>query len=130
MLTFIAGKTISNFTAVVPPLAAGTEARFTVPAAKKWICLGLCYIERDASATLDISLHDTDDNKVADLITQVAAGTTNLFFPESIAATAGDLETWKMLKGMLLTEGWYVKVVWGAAQTTPERSFPVIVYPA
>lgn len=119
---FPGGKHISNF----ETLGAVATKSFTVPADKRWVVQGFMYVERDANATLDIALHDKDDNKIADLITQVAAGTTNLFFPESIAGTAGDLETWKMLKNLVLDEGWYVKVTWGAAQTTPEVSFPVL----
>jgi len=120
--TWPAGKIKSNW----ETLGAVATKSFTVPTGKAWKVLGFMYVERDANATLDIALHDSDDKKLADLITQVAAGTTNLFFPESIAGTAGDLETWKMLKDLVLPAGWYVKVTWGAAQTTPEVSFPVV----
>ena len=119
--TFPAGKYVSNY----ETLGAVSSKSFTVPTDKLWVVMGFMYVERDANATLDIALHDPDDNKIADLITQVAAGTTNLYFPESIAGTAGDLETWKMLKNLPLGVGWYVKVTWGAAQTTPEVCFPV-----
>lgn len=120
--TFQGGKIKSNY----ETLGAVSTKSFTVPAGQRWMALGFMYVERDANATLDIALHDADDNKIADLITQVAAGTTNLYFPESIAGTAGDLETWKMLKGMVMEVGWYVKITWGAAQTTPEVCFPVV----
>jgi len=120
--TFPAGNILHNY----ETLGAVATKSFTVPSGKKWLFLGFMYVERDANATLDIALHNEDDDKICDLITQVAAGTTNLYFPEAIAASAGDLAVWEMLKNMPMDAGWYIKVTWGAAQTTPEVCCPVL----
>jgi hypothetical protein len=120
--TFKGGIHKSNY----ETLGAVATKSFTVPSGKRWIFQGLMYVERDANATLDIALYDADDKKIADMITQVAAGTTNLYFPEAIAASAGDLAVWEMMKNMVLQTGWYIKVTWGAAQTTPEVACPVL----
>jgi len=107
-------------------LGAVATKSFTVPAGKRWIVKGLMSIEVDVDHTIDIGLYDSAD-KLLGGITQIAApGAGTYYFPQQIVGTAASLEFWKMLKGMVLPTGWYVKITWGAAQTTPEVSFPVL----
>ena len=121
-LTFPGGKRVSNF----ETLGAVLEKRFTVSTGKRWIVSGFAYAERDVNATLNMGLYDENDKQIQILMTALAAGTTNLFFPYSLVATAATLETWKQFKGFIMEAKWYVKVTWGANQTTPEVSFPVL----
>lgn len=122
VLTFLAGKIISNF----ETLGAVSTKRFTVPPGKRWRVLGLMSIEVDVDHTINIKLHD-DKDKILGQIAQIAApGVGNYYYPYDIAATAGSLEFWKMLKGLYLPAGWYLEITWGATQTTPEVSFPVM----
>lgn len=119
--TFEGGRLVSNF----ETLGAVATKSFTVPTGKRWKVLGFLYAERDANATLDLTLlHGATEIQI--LITQIAAGVTNINVPFSIAADGPSLETWKILKGMILDATWAVKVDWGAAQVTPEVSFPVL----
>ena len=122
VFTFQGGKLKSNF----ETLGAVATKSFTVPAGKRWIVLGLMSIEVDQDHTIDIGLYDSADTLLGN-ITQIAEpGVGTYYFPGQIAATAASLEFWKMLKGLVLEGGWYVKVTWGVAQTTPEVSFPVL----
>jgi len=120
--TFPAGTVKSNW----ETLGAVATKSFTVPAGKRWLILGLLSLEVDVDNTIDIGLYDSAD-KLLGGITQIAApGAGTYYFPGQISGTPASLEFWKMLKGMLLPAGWYVKITWGAAQTTPEVSFPIV----
>jgi len=120
--TFPAGKHVSNY----ETLGAVATKSFTVPAGKRWIVQGFMVIEVDVDHTIDIGLYDSDD-KLMGGITQIAApGAGTYYFPQQIVGTAASLEFWKMLKNLVLGPGWYVKITWGAAQTTPIVAFPVL----
>ena len=120
--TFPGGKQLSNF----ETLGAVATKSFTVPSGKRWVVQGLMSIEVDQDQTIDIGLYDNNDKLLGE-ITQIAApGVGKYYFPHQITGTAASLEFWKMLKGMVLDAGWYVKITWGGAQTTPEVSFPVL----
>lgn len=120
--TFQGGTVKSNW----ETLGAGATKSFTVPAGKRWLVLGFMSIEVDVDHTIDIGLYD-DADKLLGEITQIGApGAGTYYFPHQISGTAASLEFWKMLKGLVLPAGWYVKITWGAAQTTPEVSFPVV----
>jgi hypothetical protein len=117
-----AGKFVSNF----ETLGAVATKTFTPPSGKRWVILGFMSIEVDVDHTIDIGLYDSAD-KLLGGITQIAApGAGKYYFPQQIVGTAESLEFWKMLKGMVLDQGAYVKITWGVAQTTPEVSFPVL----
>jgi len=119
---FQGGKIKSNH----ETLGAVATKSFTVPANQRWMVQGLMSIEVDVDHTIDIGLYDAND-KLLGGITQIAApGVGTYYFPQQIAATAASLEFWKMLKGLIMDVGWYVKITWGVAQTTPEVSFPVV----
>jgi len=121
VFTFKGGKLIDNF----ETLGAVTTKSFTVPTGKRWMPLGIMYVERDANATLDIALYNDLDKLLLQLITQLAAGVTNVSYPFN-AVDDPTIAAFQALKGMTLKAEWYVKVTWGAAQTTPEVSFPVL----
>lgn len=123
---FPAGEVKSNH----ETLGAVATKSFTVPTGKKWIPFGLLSLEVDVDHTIDIGLYDADDNLLG-AITQIAApGAGFYYFPSQISGTAASLEFWKMLVHTVMAAGWYIKITWGAAQTTPEVSFPVLECPS
>jgi len=120
--TFKGGKIVSNF----ETLGAVATKTWTVPTGKRWVPMGLLYAERDANATFDAKVTDGSDKPIIPaLTTQIAAGVTNLGFPKD-CPDDGSIAAFRALKGMVLKAGWKVVLTWGAAQTTPEISFPVL----
>jgi len=95
-------------------LGAVTTHTFTVPANTRWEVYGL-YIERDANATLDIELYNAANVLLGEWLSQ-AAGTSNITV--GLVTTGG--VNFHMNAKIPLEAGWYIKVTWGAAQTTPE----------
>lgn len=96
-------------------LGAVSTKSFTVPSGKRWLCWG-GYVERDQNATIQIDLYNSSNELIGTILNPLAAGTTNFtwgfntatayFIPSPIPMKAGD----------------YVKLTWGASQTTPKVS--------
>lgn len=120
--TFPGGRFVSN----KETLGAVADKSFTVPSNCLWKMIGVMYIERDASATLDIALYDPDDLLVTEMVSQFGAGTGNISIPGSLIGVADNLENWLIFKDLVLAEDWYVKITWGATQTSPVVEFPVL----
>lgn len=88
-------------------------------AGKKWKVLSL-YVERDQSATLDLVYRSGSDE--IEVITQIAAGTTNLTFPQDLTGV-GDIAAWN---AMIATQSVFLFIKFGATQTTPEIGYVVL----
>lgn len=100
---------VTNFQ-TLGAVATHTE---TVPAGRRWLLLG-GDIERDAAATLQISIRDTANNVIIRSKTE-PAGTTRV-----------DVASLFYTMPQPLDPAWDILVTWGVAQTTPEISLEVL----
>lgn len=107
------GKSVTNYEV----LGAVAAKVLTVPAGKRWYWFGLGSIERDASATLNITVRDENDKALGQLFT-AAASASLINLPLDLAAGVNFPQ--------IFEAGWDVVITWGATQTTPEISFTVL----
>jgi len=110
------GRILDN----IETLGAVATKVWTVPANKRWLLIN-CYAERDANATLILSVTSSGDKNLGFLST-VAAGVSNITFGSIANATAHRFDP------ILLKAGDKVVLTWGVAQVTPEVSLSVIEY--
>lgn len=114
--TFPGGKFVTN----KETLGAVDDHSFVVPTGKRWIFLPMFYIERDTSASLNIGIYDPDDLLIDQVVTEIVAGTSAIRF-YTVGAVARDRDLFNTLfsGGLVLAAGWYIKITWGATQTSP-----------
>lgn len=84
---------------------------YTVPANEKWLLL-MGRIERDTSATIEVRHYNDGDHTIG-LLSTLSAGTTYCPVPNNA--------NYKSLyfASVIMKEGDYIKIDWGAAQTNP-----------
>lgn len=111
MFTFIGGRPVLQFT----HLGAVTSHSFTVPAGKRWLVFG-GEVERDANAALSLYVYNAADELIMVIFSE-GAGVAEHDWGVWVSSTP--TESRSISHPILLGSGDYLKVVWGAAQTTP-----------